>query len=398
MLKYLLYSTMVLVFSESLTIYGTIDLKFYYLIILFNLFIILAFKKNIYVFKYFVLFAIFLLVSSILTFVFHNSFKGFLQVIGISISVIYFYNFFKLFKHYLGLVLETYIKCVYYVCIIGLLLFFYFFLIQGDYSYRLHSVLTEPAHFAGITLPAFFLLTKNFRVNKKKWFIVSLSLLLSFSSIGFLCAGVALLLTSEKRKAFRIVFVVLILILTGNVAYYSIPNFRLRIDDTLGAFAENDVSDVNLSTYALLSNFYVAKESFLQSPIWGGGLGSHPSNHERYIENLPGYENFSGPERLKKLNAEDANSLLLRIISELGLIGIFLVIFFIKQKYSSQAGLSEHISRAVLVYFIYKLIREGNYFPPEMYFFVFMYYFNHLNIKNNLIGLRKSHNDNLKYA
>ena len=87
---------------------------------------------------------------------------------------------------------------------------------------------------------------------------------------------------------------------------------RLRVDDTLFGITK-EITDkdvyltVNLSTYAWLSNMYVAKESLKENPLTGNGLGTHESAYDRHLpHHMRDYFTF---------NREDANSMLLRLMS-----------------------------------------------------------------------------------
>jgi O-antigen ligase len=137
-----------------------------------------------------------------------------------------------------------------------------------------------------------------------------------------------------------------------------------------------------LSTYALLSNFFITVKVFKESPFFGNGLGSHQISHSKYIDKLSGVEDFynSYYERFIDLNAADANSLFLRIISEVGILGLVLVIYFLVKFYCNASN-NYIISRSILIYILYKLFREGHYFSPEMYFFICIYYFNSISTK-----------------
>jgi hypothetical protein len=111
----------------------------------------------------------------------------------------------------------------------------------------------------------------------------------------------------------------------------------------------------------------------------GNGIGSHQISRQIYLNNIEGIEVFE-EMGMENLNAQDAGSLFSRIMSELGLIGIIGLIYFIVKLYVPYSEKIEFensvIAKAILLYFFAKLLREGHYFSPEMYFFVFIYFFN----------------------
>ena len=298
---------------------------------------------------------------------------------GISICSLYFLNFFKYVgSNKLKEIFKSYLKYVFLVCVIGLIIYPIKKYFLGFSNYRLSSVLGEPAHFSAIVLPGFYYYLKNYKNFKFKTGLIFLTLILSASSLAYIGIALAILLQAKGNRAFRNISLAILVAILGYSSYLVVPQIKIRVDDTLSSLVSYDVEGVNLSTYALISNLHVTKESFIRNPIFGGGLGSHPSNHEKYINGLEGFNFFKNARNglHSKLNAEDANSLLLRVVSELGLFGVYFVLLFIKRHYTTYGIGGNMLSRSMLIYFFYKLLREGNYFPPEMYFFVGLYYFN----------------------
>jgi hypothetical protein len=66
----------------------------------------------------------------------------------------------------------------------------------------------------------------------------------------------------------------------------------------------------------------------------------------------------------------------LRLLSEQGLLGLCLVLWFIVKFHAGWKGKHAAISNALLTSFFLKLIRGGIYFGPEQFFFVFIYLLN----------------------
>jgi len=71
----------------------------------------------------------------------------------------------------------------------------------------------------------------------------------------------------------------------------------------------------------------------------------------------------------------------LRVLSELGLLGYIGVLAFLIYFHVSGSGPRSAISNAILVHFFLKLLRGGQYFDPEQFFFIFVYIFNHRQFK-----------------
>jgi len=165
---------------------------------------------------------------------------------------------------------------------------------------------------------------------------------------------------------------------TGASIYATSADFRIRFDDTVRAAVEGTVQNANLSTFALISNAFVTSQVISEHPIAGNGLGSHLLSHNVYIGDVPGVAafekmDFRGQATMEQLNAADANSLLLRLLSETGLAGLLAVGLFIAHYRAPRGGERAAINSAILVYFFAKLLRAGHYFPPEEFFFVFAY-------------------------
>jgi hypothetical protein len=388
--KYLLHSTLFAIFSGAFMLRIGFDLKLMYIIVLVNSLIIA--KKYAFFFAKklnFILFIIFLF-GLLTVYLYGNELgKMSFQIIGIFVIGNYFYNFYKNTSYSLTYIFEKYCKYAYIVSIIGLVFVVVNYVAGIDISYemskilpygypgegaksgyRLHSILLEPAHFAGVVLPAFFYNLYYFKKKKKEFICILIALLLSFSSVGYIGILVSLIIASSG-SLFKKIIVVGVSLIFGITTYVMVDDVRMRVDDTIGVLSRSDYdfNGINLSTYALISNFYVTTMVIKDSPIIGHGIGSHPISHKLYIKGVNIGESF---EELgfEGINDDDANSLLLRIFSELGILGVLFMLYFIIKNYSEHYHV---ISKCILVYFFYKLFRDGAYFSPEMYFFVFMY-------------------------
>jgi len=373
MKKFLLYSTLVGVFGEAAIINFGVDLKLLYLVVLINFFII-GYTRSIFFHRFQLYVFLFLVFSGAISIL--NGTNDFShaaeQVIGINVLGLYFYNFFLYFNGQVKYVFQTYARFVFYLAIIGLIIFIYKIVIVHDFEFRLFSVLLEPAHYAGAILPGFYYYIKDYNRYKKEVFVVTISLLLAGSSIGYLGILIAFFIYNKKVFQIKNVIIYSAAILIGLCLYFTMDSVRMRVDDTFKSSSNFDVSGANWSTYALISNLYITYNVLENNIILGNGIGSHQISHKKYISTLVGGDEFS---LIPDLNSKDANSLMLRILSDMGLLGGFIVISLIV-KYYTNANQYYVISRAILIYFFYKLLREGHYFSPEMYFFVLMFYFN----------------------
>ena len=112
----------------------------------------------------------------------------------------------------------------------------------------------------------------------------------------------------------------------------------------------------------------------------GHGLGSHVLSHQNYLGEIAGIESWMAIDS-ERFNATDAASLFLRVLSELGLVGLIGVFAFIVHFHVPGHGTRAQISNAILLYFFAKLLRQGNYFFPEQFFFILIYILNYRKFK-----------------
>lgn len=387
--KFILHTTVFSVFSEAIYINYGIDLKIFYLILFVN-FLIIAFYYKIKFSRNILIILGIISCLGLVSIIFGSGtyIRVFSQVSGIFFVSTFYFNFFKNQKMDIGSMYRLYCKYAYLICILGLIIFVFNLLIYREIV-SIKSIMLEPAHFVTATLPACFYFFK--KIDEKggefKFFVVFSAIILSFSSLGILGIMVGLLLLPKRIKLIQITLVSIIGVLSTYVLLAYVPSFDMRVKDTSSAFLNKDLESTNLSSYALISNLFVAFDSFKSNPIIGGGIGSHVLSHQKYIDEIPGSETFGD---MINLNSQDANSLFVRVISELGLFGIWLIFFFVvtyyPRNYEENAVI---ISRSILIYFFAKLLREGHYFSPEMYFFVFLYAYNKYG--NTMLNNRQHH-------
>ena len=160
-----------------------------------------------------------------------------------------------------------------------------------------------------------------------------------------------------------------------NFVYTNVSDFKIKIDHSIMALrGEMRLDRLHLSSYALCSNALTTFDSFTRNPFLGSGLGSHYVSFKRYIGDFT-----HADKSATMLNAKDADSLFLRLVSETGLIGAFIVFIFIVKFYvfkrSDKSGYLWIISNAILAMIFIKLIRNGHYFYHGFFLFFWIYYF-----------------------
>jgi hypothetical protein len=146
------------------------------------------------------------------------------------------------------------------------------------------------------------------------------------------------------------------------------------------------IADLGSSSLTFFNNLFVASKSFLDNPLFGSGIGNHSIAYDKYIElsNLPD----------AGLNKGDANSLYLRILSELGLFGILTsILFFLKFNlfkknvtiYSTSSQIIKDINSATFFGAILYMVRFGLYYDVIFLFncvMVFLTFKQYKNLEN----------------
>jgi hypothetical protein len=370
--KYLLYSSVFAIFTEAFFFNFIIDWKLLYLIIIVNYFLLLKIKKitlNIY----FVVLLLFLLIHGLLMYTVISIPYNYMfsQIIGIAVIGTYYYNFVSLYKK--EEIMNVYLKIALVVGVIGYPLYFLNINLNDG---RLQSIFKEPAHYVIVIIPACYFYLKN--KNYLNFSILFGTLILSNSSLGYVGCALMFILPNLTLKRAGILMVLMPIVASIFLFVYNeFPFFKLRVDDTYnslnvintGKFNE----DTNLSSYVLISNLYIAKNNITDHPL-GSGIGSHHYMHtKRYLKTMRPPE-YLRKQKKETANSFDANSLFTRICSEFGIIGfLFLVLVLYK---TSQCFKSTELffAQGIFIYFLLKLFRDGTYFPPEFYLFIWLFY------------------------
>ncbi|MGC1781653.1 MAG: hypothetical protein WA708_03950 [Acidobacteriaceae bacterium] len=347
------------------------NIKFFYIIVVFNL-TLLSFYWNFRLPKYYLIALAYLWGSGFLEVALGPDRVSLYlkEVSGITLMSLYFYIFLRTSRRSVLELFDLYARAAFWISLLGI------FISVGEsiifrHFVAVRSILSEPAAFATVVMPAFYYFASIKKTRKQKLYMytIAAALLLSVSSTGMvgLLLSVALLL---RRKSWGLFFAPIAVGILFFVTYASSMHFRARVDDTVQSASTLDVGKANLSTYALVSNAYVAVRAFQERPFFGYGVGGHLVAHQKYIEDLPGVESAG---ELENLNAPDANSMLLRTLSEFGLAGVCIIAFFIVRFWTSGNSIYSNVSTAIAVYFFMILLRAGQWFNSEIYFFVWIY-------------------------
>lgn len=237
---------------------------------------------------------------------------------------------------------------------------------------RLNSISTEPSHFAIIIAPAFFYFIAAKKVIKA--LIVGFALVLTFSATAFF---LAILCVFAAFIIYRFLWLPVALFagaLLFLLAYFYVDEFSYRMTD-LWMFAQfRDYVKVNPSTFSLMTNLELALFN-LKSYPWGVGWGSHPWAYDNYLPLLY-------PETVEYrhygINKYSAHSLLIRIISEMGIFAVILLVFFVFagakllliKKNDLAVREASLMGMVGFVYIIGRFYKLGGYFDFGLWVFI----------------------------
>lgn len=296
---------------------------------------------------------------------------------------------FKSLKGNVDYIFSKYLNIAYYVSVLGVfqlsvsVLFHFniFFFISGISTLtRTTSLFIEPGFLGQFLIPAFvaIIFSKDFRNEYKfKSIIIVICYILSFSAIAYFIALLAALgkiyakYNSKLAKIGSIIIILLIIVIMWSLMkanYQSSTSTRLgqinvKIVETQQMFSianPDEFSEINLSSFALASNLYVARNAPCR--ILGTGLGSHESNYNKV---------YQGSSFNITLNTADGYSIFIRIFSEFGYIGLFAYLFWIYKKLNSK----NIINMSVFFFLISILLRGGHYYLYGIVFFHFLYFY-----------------------
>lgn len=275
----------------------------------------------------------------------------------------------------------------------------------GGIGLRINSTFSEPSYFGTTMAPAFFISFYELIMNRPKFLsktkslIIAIAYVLSFSSLAFFGVFLSVILIAANYGLIRYVLVAIpVVIGLYFIAYNQSKDFKARVDGTKALFIDNIIENelagnmkhyarvykvsrilpkIHGSSFVLYNNYHVAFENFKQNPFFGSGLGSHEIAFKKYKLNylLAGIYEF---------NSADANSMFLRTLSEVGLMGVVFVFFFVYKFYVSKSLTIKEdddywiISNALLILILIQLLRQGNYTYGGFFLFAWMYYYNYV--------------------
>ena len=326
----------------------------------------------------------------------------YIKVAGsIMLPYVFYAYVWRHFEYNVERLFTIYLKGAYAISVLGLLLFVDSFLgnnilhvlqlfisiktIDASFGIRLASSLGEPTYFANIVLPAgvvgmFRLIVKKEKgigidyLTKRKAIVFILALLLTYSAIAFVglfLGGILLLL---RHGAIRYAIIIPLILIFARIVIFQVPELEERYQGVLSVSTEEkQTGDFHGSSFILFNHAYITWMNLKENPLFGTGLGTHTIATDKYSLGNKGVE-----YHYRTQNAQDASSMLLRILSELGLFGGILVFIYLNRNFIPRVPEDPVlwlISTAIFVTIVMQLLRQGNYILNGFPFFVLGFVF-----------------------
>lgn len=347
-------------------------------------------------------------------FIGNNTFALFIKVFaGLFLSYFFYYYVVIEFNNDVEQLFKWYLKGAYIAALIGMVQFISYqvgftpgynyrwilnkwgFIPGGNFGIRINSVFGEPTYLGAVLSTAFFvsfynmLRRESYYLSKFQSMVIILVYILSFSGLGQTGMFLTLIFLAINFGLLRYIaiFIPLLMILF-NIMYTYVRDFRERYDSLIELFLTGKfhLGKTHGSSFILYNNYNIAITNFKHNFLFGSGVGSHPVAFKR----------FSLAADFKvygfNLNSADANSMLLRLISETGLFGVLIFLFIIVKCYvkrdENQESYHWLVSNSILVMILLNLFRQGHYFLNGFPFFVILYCFNSVSYKNYVASLQ----------
>lgn len=363
----------------------------------------------------------------------NNTFSFFIKIYAnLFVGALFFYYVFEYYERDVVRFFEIYMYWAYIAAVIGIVQLIsynigfkpgYDFRIlfgfnkwgvtPGGLGIRINSIFCEPSYVGATLGPAFFIacynlvFNKTYFVTRLQCLAIAFTYLFSTSSVAYLGVFFIVILLLINFGVVRyIAFAVPLTLIIFYALYNNVKEFKTRIDGVNALYIEGVLEQeakrddrggamvqlmrkrrllktIHGSSFVQYNNYIIAKNNFYENPLFGTGLGSHQFIFSKYdLSYLLGgeYDN----------NVADANSMLLRTVSETGLFGIIFLFLFIRNNYVRKD--SEHpeadyhwlISNAVLVIILLQLARQGNYTFGGFMAFMWLYYYTRIDYEKFL--------------
>lgn len=319
------------------------------------------------------------------------------QYLYISLFILCYSLFFSFWGKKLNILFANLMKVSYYVSLLGIIQIVIYYVTNFDIFgiltwlpssptiapkiIRVHSICPEAGQLGTLLCPSiiyFFYYNDPWKLLHRKKYIILLTALLTTSLTVYIAIICSLYFKFISKKKYIDYIAIILLSLGGfNILLGSIKNIDItstdesgingvliRLQDTSNLlFNLNDLSSIektNTSTYAWAANFYVARHA--PNRITGTGLGTHKQNYHKV---------YSSSNRDEYgLNDDEGYSLLNRIYSEFGIIGLLSYIYLVMRKMNRK----NMISFSLFFYLLGSFFRGGNYMAAGIIFYHFFFF------------------------
>lgn len=334
-----------------------------------------------------------------------NNFQQFFKIfIGFFSSCLFYHYVIQSYDFDLKELFRLYLISAYVVTLIGLVqLISYFVGFKPGYNFlwifnkwnpsfgglgiRMSSVFSEPAYFAASIAPAFFTSVFNLFqrnplfISKTQSIVIAVIYPLTYSSLGIIAIFLTIILLLINLGTIRYALIFLpLLIVTVNYSYKNVPEFRDRWDGTIEIYTTANIYDYDIhgSSFVLYNNSHVAWENFKRHPLFGTGLGGHPTAFDKYT-----LTQEEGAVQID-FNKMDANSMFLRLMSETGIYGLGVMILLLFRSWILKPRAIDDetwvMSNGLAIIILIYLIRQGHYFLNGFPLFLWLHYY--LSVQN----------------
>jgi len=332
------------------------------------------------------------------------------------------FSFFSKNRHRIVTLIQSYYKFCFFIACLGIIQVFLFSLFnlsflpqniisgslafQGNNSFqadilgiipRAVGLSTEPAHYVVLLLPAVYIaiytLTGSgnlFNIkNRNVAGILLFGFIISFSLVGYFGLGICLFIIFGKNVRVSFLKAIILFFGFGGLVYFIL---QTPIGDKVYSFisVSSDIKGADYTTgdqssFALLSNLMVSFEGLKISHGLGTGLNSHVVTYDGTLSKI-----FSVSQIPSELNKENAGSMFIRILSEFGIPGLLIFIWFLKhfRIVTKNAYISSNtvLNNMCFVFLIMYSFRNGDYLNIIFFFFFAMFYYTYNNsiVQNNL--------------
>lgn len=295
---------------------------------------------------------------------------------------------------------QIYVNGCILVSIIGLLVFvdsifpfgFYSFAnsiinlgrLENDLGIRIAATFGEPTYFATTVTPVSLIAIQSLFLKQNAYIDIPWTGELKMTTWQSVIVLTALVLSLSAVAFIGMILAVLVIVFRAKSAKHLIGGFFFAallgllanqssdITTRLNSFQYRErieLDEMHGSSAILYNHFCIATENCRNNPLFGSGLASHPLATERYSI-LKG----TALDVMYNKNAQDASSMLLRIVSEFGILGFIITLVLVwvnrpsKKRYDHR-----EIAWICLIAIALQLFRQGNFVLHGFPFFFVAY-------------------------